>query len=47
MVLNTMHLTYTSQGGGNYHWIDNHIVRATRFEGKFTDLVEKQCNTSF
>jgi uncharacterized HAD superfamily protein len=25
--------------GGNYHWIDNHIVRATRFEGKFTDLV--------
>jgi uncharacterized HAD superfamily protein len=19
--------------GGNYHWIDNHIVRATRFEG--------------
>lgn len=28
--------------GGNYHWIDNHLVRATRFEGKFTDLVEKQ-----
>jgi len=27
--------------GGNYHWIDNHIVRATRFEGKFTDLTEK------
>lgn len=26
--------------GGNYHWIDNHIVRATRFEGKFTDLIE-------
>lgn len=25
--------------GGNYHWIDNHIVRATRFDGKFTDLV--------
>lgn len=25
--------------GGNYHWIDNHIVRATRFKGKFTDLV--------
>jgi uncharacterized HAD superfamily protein len=25
--------------GGNYHWVDNHIVRATRFEGKFTDLV--------
>ena len=27
--------------GGNYHWIDNHFVRATRYEGKFTDLVEK------
>ncbi len=24
--------------GGNYHWIDNHIVRATRYEGRFTDL---------
>ena len=28
--------------GGNYHWVDNHIVRATRFEGKFTDLVDKE-----
>ncbi len=27
--------------GGNYHWIDNHIVRATRFKGKFTDLIIK------
>lgn len=27
--------------GGNYHWIDNHMVRATRFDGKFTDLVER------
>lgn len=27
--------------GGNYHWVDNHIVRATRYDGKFTDLVEK------
>ena len=27
--------------GGNYHWVDNHMVRATRFTGKFTDLVEK------
>jgi hypothetical protein len=26
--------------GGNYHWIDNHIVRATRYKGNFTDLVE-------
>lgn len=28
--------------GGNYHWIDNHMVRATRFKGKFTDLVLKK-----
>lgn len=27
--------------GGNYHWIDNHIVRATRFSGKFNNLVRK------
>jgi hypothetical protein len=27
--------------GGNYHWIDNHMIRATRYEGKFTDLVKK------
>ncbi len=26
--------------GGNYHWIDNHIVRATRYEGVFGDMVE-------
>ena len=26
--------------GGNYHWIDNHMVRATRFKGKFTDLIK-------
>lgn len=26
--------------GGNYHWIDNHIVKATRYMGKFTDLVK-------
>ena len=30
--------------GGNYHWIDNHIVRATRYEGTFSDLIEE--NTS-
>ena len=30
--------------GGNYHWIDNHIVRATRYSGKFTNLVEKTVN---
>ena len=28
--------------GGNYHWIDNHIVKATRFKGRFTDLVVKE-----
>ena len=28
--------------GGNYHWVDNHIVRATRYVGKFTELVEKE-----
>jgi hypothetical protein len=27
--------------GGNYHWIDNHIVRATRFKGKFTNFIKK------
>lgn len=27
--------------GGNYHWIDNHIVRATRYTGKFTELTIK------
>ena len=27
--------------GGNYHWIDNHIVKATRYKGKFTDIIEK------
>ncbi|HJW31015.1 MAG TPA: hypothetical protein VJ508_17435 [Saprospiraceae bacterium] len=28
--------------GGNYHWIDNHIVKATRFKGKFTNFVKRQ-----
>ena len=28
--------------GGNYHWIDNHIVRATRYEGQWTKLTEKE-----
>jgi len=26
--------------GGNYHWIDNHVVKATRYTGSFTDLVK-------
>ena len=28
--------------GGNYHWIDNHLVKATRYNGKFTDLIDKE-----
>ena len=28
--------------GGNYHWIDNHIVRATRYDGKWSELVKKE-----
>ncbi|HRW76546.1 MAG: phosphoheptose isomerase [Saprospiraceae bacterium] len=34
------HLLLNKPRGGNYHWIDNHIVQATRFMGKFTDLVD-------
>jgi len=30
--------------GGNYHWIDNHMVKATRFRGKFTDLIMAKKN---
>ncbi|MCB9251446.1 MAG: phosphoheptose isomerase [Flavobacteriales bacterium] len=26
--------------GGNYHWIDDRSVKATRFVGNFTDLVK-------
>jgi uncharacterized HAD superfamily protein len=28
--------------GGNYHWVDNHIVKATQFVGKWSNLTEKQ-----
>lgn len=34
-------LLFGKPRGGNYHWIDNHTVRATRYEGKFTDLILK------
>lgn len=27
---------------GNYHWIDNHIVRGTRYLGVWDDLVEEE-----
>ena len=30
--------------GGNYHWIDNHIVRATRYNGKWTPMTKKNTN---
>ena len=30
--------------GGNYHWIDNHIVRATRYEGKWNKMTKKKFN---
>ena len=32
-------VVYGKPRGGNYHWIDNHMVKATHFKGKFTDLV--------
>lgn len=28
--------------GGNYHWVDDRAVRATRFSGHFTDLVKEE-----
>lgn len=28
--------------GGNYHWIDNHIVRATRYDGVWGDMVKRK-----
>ena len=34
------HLLMGKPRGGNYHWIDNHMVRATKFNGRFTDLVK-------
>lgn len=27
--------------GGQYHWIDNHIVKATRYEGKWSKMIKK------
>jgi hypothetical protein len=31
-------ILFNKPRGGNYHWIDNHIVRATRYNGKWTPL---------
>jgi hypothetical protein len=28
--------------GGNYHWVDNHIVKGTRYEGVWSDLVKRE-----
>lgn len=28
--------------GGNYHWIDNHVVRATRYDGIWSELIKKE-----
>jgi len=27
--------------GGNYHWIDNHTVKATKFHENFTEMVKQ------
>jgi len=35
-------LLFNKPRGGNYHWIDNHIVRATRYTGKWTPLTTKK-----
>lgn len=32
-------VVYGKPRGGNYHWIDNHMVKATHYKGKFTDFV--------
>lgn len=39
---NYHYLLMNKPRGGNYHWIDNHIVRATRYEGKWTELTKKE-----
>ena len=35
-------IIFNKPRGGNYHWIDNHIVRATRYDGKWGGLVKKE-----
>ena len=34
-------IIYNKPRGGNYHWVDNHTVRATRFNSKFTEFVKR------
>jgi len=36
------HIMFNKPRGGNYHWIDNHIVRATRYNGKWSPLITKK-----
>lgn len=38
------HILMNKPRGGNYHWIDNHNVQATRFNGKFTEMVKARRN---
>jgi len=33
-------ILFNKPRGGNYHWIDNHIVRATRYDGRWGELIK-------
>jgi hypothetical protein len=35
-------ILFNKPRGGNYHWIDNHIVRATRYDGRWSKLIKKE-----
>ena len=35
-------ILFNKPRGGNYHWIDNHIVRATRYDGIWSELIKKE-----
>lgn len=35
-------ILFNKPRGGNYHWIDNHTVRATRYNGTWGDLIRAQ-----
>lgn len=40
--INYHNLLMNKPRGGNYHWIDNHIVRATRYDGVWGELIKKK-----
>jgi len=40
--INYHNLLMNKPRGGNYHWIDNHIVRATRYDGVWGELIKKR-----